>query len=259
MNDFIAGGCSGIAQTIIGHPFDTAKVNIQNNISLKTLNTKDLFRGIKYPLLSNALINSVVFSGYQKNKKVLRSLIKENAKEQLECKVIYKKQHYSTYIEYPKIINNINPIINFFSGGIAGLYVAPLIYFFDYGKTLSQMGKNVSLKDYHKLLTREIKPHGLKTTFGREFLAFGVYFSTYDYMRDEYNTELSPLVAGGISGLLNWTTTYNLDVIRNRQIYHKLNFNQAYNMGNLWKGFSFCALRALIVNSLGFYVYELCK
>lgn len=238
MNDFIAGGCSGIAQTIIGHPFDTAKVNIQNNISLKTLNNKDLFRGIKYPLLSNALINSVVFSGYQSNKKRIEKLSKSNNNDTM-------------------IMNK--PLLNFISGGIAGLYVAPLIYFFDYGKTLSQMGKKVSLKDYHKLLTREIKPHGLKTTFGREFLAFGVYFSTYDYMRDEYNTELSPLVAGGISGLLNWTTTYNLDVIRNRQIYHKLNFNQAYNMGNLWKGFSFCALRALIVNSLGFYVYELCK
>lgn len=238
MNDFIAGGCSGIAQTIIGHPFDTAKVNIQNNISLKTLNNKDLFRGIKYPLLSNALINSVVFSGYQSNKKRIEKLSKSNNNDTM-------------------IMNK--PLLNFISGGIAGLYVAPLIYIFDYGKTLTQMGKNISLKDYYKLLTREIKPYGLKTTFGREFLAFGVYFSTYDYMRDEYNTELSPLVAGGISGLLNWTTTYNLDVIRNRQIYHKLDFKQAYNMGNLWKGFSFCALRALIVNSLGFYVYELCK
>lgn len=234
MSDFFAGACSGIAQTIIGHPFDTAKVNIQNNISLKTLNLKDSFRGIKYPLLSNALINSIVFSGYQNNKKFIQTIFERNN---------------------PNEPNN--NIVNFFSGSIAGLYVAPIIYFFDYGKTFSQMGKQIGINDYIKLIKREKYPYGLKTTFGREFLAFGVYFSTYDYMREEL--ELSPLIAGGLSGLANWTTTYNLDVIRNRQIYQSIDFIKAMKQGKLWKGFTFCAFRALIVNSVGFYVYELCK
>ena len=30
-------------------------------------------------------------------------------------------------------------------------------------------------------------------------------------------------------------------------------------MGNLWKGYSACLIRAFIVNSSSFYVYELCK
>jgi solute carrier family 25 carnitine/acylcarnitine transporter 20/29 len=240
MSDFFAGACSGISQTIIGHPFDTAKVNIQNNISLKTLKLKDSFRGIKYPLLSNALINSIVFSGYQNNKEIVKSIFERNNSNELN--------------EPNKQNNNI---VNFLSGGIAGLYVAPIIYFFDYGKTFSQMGKQIGINDYIKLIKREKYPYGLKTTFGREFLAFSVYFSSYDYMREEMN--LSPLIAGGLSGLANWTTTYNLDVIRNRQIYQSINFIDAMKQGKLWKGFTFCALRALIVNSVGFYVYELCK
>jgi len=31
MSDFFAGWCVGIAEVIIGHPFDTAKVLLQNN------------------------------------------------------------------------------------------------------------------------------------------------------------------------------------------------------------------------------------
>jgi hypothetical protein len=73
-------------------------------------------------------------------------------------------------------------------------------------------------------------------------------------MREEM--ELSPLIAGGLA---NRTTTYNLDVIRNRQIYQQLYFMEAMKHGKLWEGFTFCAFRALIVNSVGFYVYELCN
>ena len=35
--DFFAGLCSGISQTLIGHPLDTIKTNKQNNIKLKVI------------------------------------------------------------------------------------------------------------------------------------------------------------------------------------------------------------------------------
>ena len=40
MKELIAGALSGIAQTFIGHPFDTIKVNIQNKLPIKHLNCK---------------------------------------------------------------------------------------------------------------------------------------------------------------------------------------------------------------------------
>ena len=67
------------------------------------------------------------------------------------------------------------------------------------------------------------------------------------------------LIAGGMAGLTNWTFTYPLDVIRNREIALNINFKEAYKMGNLFKGYGFCATRAILVNSAGFYVFEFFK
>ena len=37
MNEYITGGISGICQTMVGHPFDTYKVMMQNNkLTLET-------------------------------------------------------------------------------------------------------------------------------------------------------------------------------------------------------------------------------
>ena len=59
--------------------------------------------------------------------------------------------------------------------------------------------------------------------------------------------------------LVNWTLTYPIDVIRNRQMAQNIPYKKAIEQGNLWKGFSTCATRAIIVNSSSFYVYEFLK
>lgn len=224
--DFIAGGFSGIAQTIVGHPFDTIKVNIQNGKSFSSVKPNHYFRGITFPLVSNAFINSIVFSTYQSSKKTITNYISP------------------TNIPQQQIINAV-------SGTIAGFTVAPFMYIFDYGKTIRQMGERLTLKHLF------MKKYGFKTTIAREMLAFNVYFTTYDYIRE--HTTLHPLYAGGISGLTNWGTTYWLDVIRNRQIYQRCDFKTALQQGALYKGFSICAIRAIFVNSLGFYVFEIMR
>ena len=54
------GGCvAGICQTIVGHPFDTAKVLIQNKMNWKNLSPKEYFRGWKYPLFSGIGYNII--------------------------------------------------------------------------------------------------------------------------------------------------------------------------------------------------------
>ena len=67
------------------------------------------------------------------------------------------------------------------------------------------------------------------------------------------------MISGGIAGLLNWTFTYPIDVIRTRQMANNISIKKAINQGNLWKGYSACAMRAIIVNSASFYVYEKSK
>ena len=62
MKDILAGGISGIAQTTVGYPLDTIKVLTQNNMSMKSLSIRQLYRGVLYPMQSSVLSNSIVFS-----------------------------------------------------------------------------------------------------------------------------------------------------------------------------------------------------
>ena len=38
-----------------------------------------------------------------------------------------------------------------------------------------------------------------------------------------------------------------------------INFRTALKEGNLWRGYGLCATRAVVVNSVGFKVYDYCK
>ena len=208
MNDFILGAFSGIGQTIVGHPFDTAKVRIQNNAPIKNMKFSHYYRGIPFPIISSSIVNAIVFG---------------------------------TYYNSLEITNN-----RFLSGSISGVFSTPFVYSFEVYKTKRQMNEKINMRSI-------LHAKGLNTTFMRETIAFGIYFSSYDYMCD-YG--IHPFISGGISGMLNWTATYNLDVIRNRQIYNNCSFKQAFQMGNLWKGYGICMVRAFIVNSVGFLIYE---
>lgn len=101
------GGCiAGICQTIIGHPFDTVKVLIQNNIKWNNLSIKEYFRGWTYPLMSGIGYNILIFP-------------------------IYHNVNQKT--ESP-----------FFAGGFAGIIASPLTYTFDVGKILQQTNKPIN-------------------------------------------------------------------------------------------------------------------
>ena len=93
-------------------------------------------------------------------------------------------------------------------------------------------------------------------TFGREMTAMSVYFTSYNYAKDQ---GLNSLVAGGLAGLSNWTLTYPLEVIKNRQMAQNISIKDAIKIGNIWKGYPICATRAVIVNSINFWTYETVK
>lgn len=133
-------------------------------------------------------------------------------------------------------------------GFLAGSLTSPVIFMFDVAKTTRQLGAKHSMK---RFLTR----HGFPCTVLRESLAFATYFPVYSELRKR---EYSSLTSGGVAGLMNWTLTYPIDVLRNRQVGKNISFRQAYELGNLWKGYSVCAVRAVLVNSVGFWVYERC-
>lgn len=224
MKEYISGGLSGIAQILVGYPLDTMKVLKQNNIKINMNNSLN-YNGVKYPLQLSIISNSIVFG-------ISNTLNKYN---------IYQ---YSTN---KKINNNINMFIN---GYVAGIVSSPFVYIYDIKKTNVQTNNNNKLKDF----MIKSKFNGLFMTIMRESIGFGTYFCVYDLLKNEYkyNTEIS----GGLAGVTNWTITYAIDVIKNRQLSNNISIIEAYKMKNMFSGYKYCLLRAFIVNSLIFSVYE---
>ena len=140
-------------------------------------------------------------------------------------------------------------IAGFGSGGI----VSPLIYYFDVGKIHYQTRPGISLSLKHFKGT-----YGMVATFLRESISTSVYMGVY-FSMEERN---GPLFSGGSAGLASWASTYPIDVVKTRQMSKRdtnLSFVKAWKMGNLWKGFSVCALRAVLVNAAGFWSYNKVK
>ena len=90
----------------------------------------------------------------------------------------------------------------------------------------------------------------------RESIAFGIYFKTFEECKEN---DIHPFFGGAAAGLANWTATYPIDSIRSRQLAYKCTIMDAIKKGNLWNGYIPCVVRAVTVNSVGFYVYDKLK
>ena len=197
----LAGICAGVSQVLVGHPFDTIKVRLQN----KKLHFKNLYAGWKFPLVSSIAVNGILFPTYE----MLRS-------------------------------SNTA----FVSGMISGSIVTPIVFLSDVHKIQRQMGCQVF----------SMSGRGLSMTLLREVLAFGIYFDTYERVKQRTD---SPLVSGACAGITNWAATYPFDVIRSRQMAQGISIREAFFQGSLYKGIGVCLFRAVLVNAAIFSTYEL--
>jgi solute carrier family 25 carnitine/acylcarnitine transporter 20/29 len=175
--------------------------------------------------------------------------------------------HYYRGLSYPTAFNllatgvtfDLNSRIkkltgsHYSSGFITGGLIAPVIFLFDVGKIHHQMNPTKFLS-WRKFLN----PNGIWATLIRESVSNGFYMGIYFDMEERNGA----LLSGGIAGLACWTVTYPIDVIKTRQMTHaeqNLSFYNAYKMGGLWKGFTACAIRAVLVNAAGFWTYNKIK
>lgn len=150
---------------------------------------------------------------------------------------------FGSYNFFKDVTNN-----SIISGFLSGSVISPIVYLFDIGKTKRQINEKVKVK---MIFTNR----GYPASFSRESFAFSVYFYIYEYLKEQ--KKQSVMLSGALAGLANWTITYPLDVIRNRQIALNISAKDAFKMGNLFNGYVPCAARALIVNAVGFYTYEI--
>ena len=62
-----------------------------------------------------------------------------------------------------------------------------------------------------------------------------------------------------MAGIINWSLTYPIDVVRNRQMAQNINLITSIKQKNFWKGFNVCLTRAVLVNAGIFGTYEYIK
>tara|TARA_B000000475_G_C15970755_1_gene436960 strand:- start:490 stop:1206 length:717 start_codon:yes stop_codon:yes gene_type:complete len=225
MKDIIASTCVGIGQLAVGHPFDTAKILIQNKKPWYGLPIKTYYRGWRFPLFYCSLFNITCFTAHER-----------------------------TY----KHTNN-----HFLSGAIGGIAVSPMTYVLDSFKIKYQVVQGsqkpqsflpISTNPIIRQTINQIKTcNGLFMTACRETLAMGVYFYTFHTLKEKTN---NTLLSGALTGVASWTCTYPIDVIMSRQIAQNINMREAIKQKNLWKGYNVCILRAMIVNAVNFKIYE---
>lgn len=248
--DFVAGCIGGCAGVLVGHPFDTVKVRLQTQCTLKPMykgtfhcfisiikneSMSGLYKGMSSPMAGLAAINAIVFGVYGN---ILRSLPNPNslcsqfvagvstgvvqslvcspmelAKIQMQIQGQGQPKHYFPFWKRPQPFYN-SPLDCLFKiyrlDGMRGLF------------------------------------RGLCATALRDAPAFGVYFAGYEYLTQiftdsngDVNT-IGLIMAGGLAGVLSWVVVYPVDVLKSRL--------QADGIGNqrLYNGLCDCMKKSLI-------------
>ncbi len=143
----------------------------------------------------------------------------------------------------------------FITGAITGLMTSPIVSITDLLRIRKQQHLTVPI-DYRR---------GQFVTMLRETISFSIYFGTYNKIKtylegNNYSNTASIMVSGAICGPVSWTVTYPIDIIKSRiQSYSSNTFLEAIKQKRLWDGLLICNIRAVIINSMGWLVYEKSK
>lgn len=211
INNYFDGTIIGLSQTIVGHPFDTIKVYIQNN-SLKQFKSKYLLNGIRYPIYSNIISNTLIFGNYdtllyyyngnvlkaslvtgvvnsfvinhldyiKTNKQLNRSLdVFKISNIGLQYTLLRECLSTPIYFMTYNILRN-EKYNSFFSGGTAGILSWLFTYNIDTFKTRKQLNPNLTFIDIYN---KGNFYRGIYVCLIRAFLVNGVAFTLYDKLK----------------------------------------------------------------------------
>lgn len=280
IKDLTAGAAGGIAQVLLGQPFDIVKVRLQTtseyssalDCAAKTLKNEGpwaFYKGTLTPLIGIGACVSVQFGAFHEARRRFEEL---NKKKFADPTLSYGQYYLaggfagitnsvlSGPIEHVRIRLQTQP------HGAGRLYNGPL----DCIRKLSAQGG--VFNGLYK---------GQAVTILREAQAYGVWFLTFEYLmnldarRNNIKREeiSSPKIAfyGGLAGEALWLASYPFDVIKSkmqtdgfgaqakfsnmRDCFRKTYISEG--VAGFWKGIGPTLLRALPVSAGTFAVVEL--
>ncbi|KAF2419757.1 mitochondrial carrier [Tothia fuscella] len=273
--DLFAGACGGIAQVLLGQPFDIVKVRLQTTTEssalvcakniLKHEGALAFYKGTLTPLIGIGACVSVQFGGFHYARRFLEA---RNTKSNPLAPPTLSYGHYylagafagitntilSTPIEHVRIRLQTQP------HGPKRLYSGPL-----------DCIKKLGLAGVYR---------GTSVTLLRESQAYGVWFLTYEYLMNadaarnkiDRKSISTYKVAfyGGLAGEMLWLSSYPFDVVKSKMQTDGFGPNMKYRnmrdafgqtwrvggMGAFWKGIGPTLLRAMPVSAGTFAVAE---
>jgi len=140
----------------------------------------------------------------------------------------------------------------FVSGGLSTLLISPA----EYVKCNMQKNSNLSVMD---VVRNGNMMRGFGTTFVRDSVGFGIYFSLYEYLQRKSDNSL---INGGLAGVASWIYSYPIDTVKTIQQTEGRSLfciMRGMDMRSLCGGMGWMIGRAFLVNAGIFYIFEKIK
>ncbi|KAH8668517.1 mitochondrial carrier domain-containing protein [Xylariales sp. PMI_506] len=275
--DLFSGAAGGVAQVLLGQPFDIVKVRLQTGTqynsaleAAKSIYTKEgplaFYKGTLTPLLGIGACVSIQFGAFGYARRFFEA--RNGPGKELSYTQYFGAGAFagvansviSGPIEHVRIRLQTQP------HGAAKLYSGPI----DCVRKLSA----------HQGVLRGLY-RGEAVTVLREAQAYGVWFLTFEYLMNAHATRNaverkqipSYMVAfyGGLAGEALWLASYPFDVVKSKMQTDGFGADQKYKtmrdcfaktwkaegMGGFWKGIAPTLLRAMPVSAGTFAVVEM--
>ncbi|XP_020228870.1 mitochondrial arginine transporter BAC2 [Cajanus cajan] len=272
--EFVAGGLGGTAGIISGYPLDTLRIRLQNtkNGSAFTIlrhmvareGPTSLYRGMGAPLASVTFQNAMVFQTYALLSRAFDS---------------------SVSLKDPPSYKGV-ALGGVGTGALQSLLLSPVElikvrlqlqnrgHMTESEKGPIRLAKNIWRKEGLRGIYR-----GFGVTVMRDAPSHGLYFWSYEYMREQLHPGCrksgeeslnTMLIAGGLAGVASWISCYPFDVVKTRlqaQTPSSIKYNGILDCfkksvnkegyGVLWRGLGTTVARAFLVNGAIFSAYEI--
>ncbi|KAJ5218957.1 uncharacterized protein N7498_001056 [Penicillium cinerascens] len=280
VKDLAAGAAGGIAQVLLGQPFDIVKVRLQTTSQYKSaldgatqIFKKEgplaFYKGTLTPLIGIGACVSVQFGAFHEARRRLEDL---NKKKYADSALSYGQ--YFMAGSFAGVTNSVlsNPIehvrirLQAQPHGAGRLYSGPI-------DCIRKLSAN---QGFMKGVFR-----GQSVTVLREATAYGSWFMAFEYMMNQdakrNNVKREDISAvkvatyGGLAGEALWISSYPFDVVKSKMQTDGFGANMKYNsmrdcfkktyavegLGGFWKGIGPTLLRAMPVSAGTFVVVEL--